>query len=241
MKKPVIGIIGNILFEKSEDMPGLERNYVNRDYTKAIEKAGGVPVILPVVGNLSLAPFLIERVDGVLVSGGYDINPLLYGEEPERKLGFVSASVDRSQLAIIQAALEARKPYLGICKGAQLLNVALEGSLYQDISCKDNFFVKHSQDAPRGEATHSIKIATGSILASLFPHEIAVNSYHHQSIKNCGKGLKVTAQAADGVIEAVEKDGDPFVMGVQWHPEMMLSLSDLMLPLFQHFVEKSSQ
>ncbi|MEA4878233.1 gamma-glutamyl-gamma-aminobutyrate hydrolase family protein [Aminobacterium sp. MB27-C1] len=241
MKKPVIGIIGNILFDKNDSMYGLERSYVNTDYIRAIEKAGGIPLILPVVDNLELAKELPLTVDGVLASGGYDIDPLLYGEEPHNKLEFICTSIDRSQLASVKAAVDAGKPFLGICKGAQLLNVAFGGNLYQDIASDPNFFVKHSQKALRGNATHTINIESESILSSLFSQKIPVNSYHHQSIKQCAKGFKVTACAADGIVEAIEKENNPFVVGVQWHPEMMLSSSDTMLPLFQKLIVESSR
>lgn len=241
MGRPVIGIVGNLLIEQAGFSPGMERSYVNNDYVAAVERAGGIPFILPVVRGQDVAERQTECVDALLISGGYDMDPLLYGEEPIRALEYVYRETDIFQLRTIKTALKRGQPILAICKGIQLLNVACGGTLYQDLGEISGSFVKHSQNRKRSCPSHTVVTEGVSLIAELFGGAFPVNSYHHQALKEIGRGLVVTSRAMDGVVESVETEDDSFVVGVQWHPEMMLSGGDEMLPLFLRFTEAAER
>lgn len=238
MKKPIIGVVGNILTMENGKIIGLERACVNDDYIRAAEKAGGVPFILPVIKDDEAIFAQVKACDGIIVSGGQDVHPLFYNEEPRHKLGYVYSRVDEYQIKVVKTALKEEKPILGICRGHQILNVVCGGTLYQDLSEMPGDILKHYQEGKRYECSHKIEIKSGSILGDLFGDEVLVNSYHHQCIKDLGEGLEVVANALDGSIEAVEMIGKDFVMGVQWHPEMMVSGSDTMLKIFEELIKK---
>ncbi len=241
MDRPVIGIVGNLLVEQGGFSPGMERSYVNNDYVASVERAGGIPLILPVVRGQDVAERQTECVDGLLISGGYDIDPLLYGEEPHRALEYVYRETDIFQLRTIKTALNRNQPVLAICKGIQLLNVCCGGTIYQDISEVPNSFVKHSQNRKRSCPSHTVVAEAGSLVEQLFGTTFPVNSYHHQALKEIGRGLVVSSRAIDGIVESVEMTDCSFVVGVQWHPEMMMSGGDDMLPLFLRFVEEAER
>lgn len=241
MGRPVIGIVGNLLVEQGGFSPGMERSYVNNDYVAAVERAGGIPLILPVVRGQDVAERQTECADALLISGGYDIDPLLYGEEPHRALEFVYRDTDIFQLRTIKTALAKGQPLLAICKGIQLLNVACGGTIYQDLDEIPDSFVKHSQNRKRSCPSHTVVAEEGSVIAELLGTSFPVNSYHHQAVKDVGRGLKVTSRAMDGVTESLEIEGESFVVGVQWHPEMMMSEGDEMLPLFLRLVEEAKK
>jgi putative glutamine amidotransferase len=241
MGRPVIGIVGNLLVEQGGFSPGMERSYVNNDYVAAVERAGGIPLILPVVRGQDVAERQTECADALLISGGYDIDPLLYGEEPHRALEFVYRDTDIFQLRTIKTALAKGQPLLAICKGIQLLNVACGGTIYQDLDEIPDSFVKHSQNRKRSCPSHTVVAEEGSVIAELLGTSFPVNSYHHQAVKDVGRGLKVTSRAMDGVTESLEIEGESFVVGVQWHPEMMMSGGDDMLPLFLRLVEEAEK
>ena len=235
MRRPIIGIAGNIEILSGEELPGLDRDYVNRDYSVSVLKAGGIPMIIPPVPRDCL-PRILSSVDGVILSGGYDIAPDLYGEDPHRGIGYTMRSVDVFYMAIIEGSLAASKPLLGICKGLQALNVALGGTLYQDIGEK-GAVLKHSQSAPEMDPSHSVSIEEGTFLHNLLGSSAMVNSFHHQAIKAPAPGLKIAATSSDGIIEAFEMDGGR-IIGVQWHPEMMAAHGNGdMLALFRYFVD----
>ncbi|MEG0842991.1 MAG: gamma-glutamyl-gamma-aminobutyrate hydrolase family protein [Romboutsia sp.] len=238
--KPIIGILGNLDFMNDDSIPGLEQSYVCNDYINTVINGGGVPFIVPVNTNEEVIRRQLEIVDGIVISGGWDVNPLLYGEEPENELTFVYPEVDDFDLIAIKIALELEKPILGICRGLQVLNVALGGTMYQDLKYIEESHIKHSQSTKKYLGTHSIKIEEGCKLEVILGNDVLVNSYHHQSIKKLGEGLKAIAYSKDGVIEAIEKEGTKFVVGVQWHPEMMSCNCDKMLDLFKHFTKECS-
>ena len=241
MHRPVIGIVGNLLIEQGGFSPGLERSYVNNDYVAALERSGAIPVILPVVRGQDVAERQTEGVDGLLISGGYDIDPLLFGEEPRRSLEFVYRDTDIFQLRTIQTALRRNQPLLGICKGIQLLNVACGGTIYQDLSESPDSFIKHSQNRKRACPSHTVVAEEGSLVAELLGTAFPVNSYHHQAVKDVGRGLRITSRAMDGVVESLEMEEAPFAVGVQWHPEMMMAGGDEMMPLFARLVEEAAK
>ncbi|GIM27407.1 gamma-glutamyl-gamma-aminobutyrate hydrolase [Clostridium polyendosporum] len=239
MKKPLIGILGNLLLVENGVFAGMERSYVNNDYIESVKNAGGVPIIIPPLECIDVIKAQINILDGVIISGGYDINPLFYGDEPREKLGHVHPLVDEFTVKAIKVAVQLGKPILGICKGIQILNVAFGGTLYQDISYMPGAFVKHSQNVERHAATHSIEVEKGSKLYQITQGDIQVNSFHHEVLKDVAQGFKVTARAKDGVVEAIEKEGEIFVMGVQWHPEMMAATNEKMMKLFERFIDEA--
>jgi putative glutamine amidotransferase len=236
LKKPRIGIAGNIFTMESGPFTGIERAFVNDSYIQAVERAGGVPILLPVVNHEECMLAQIESCSGLLFPGGQDIHPKYYASEAHLCLGDVNSRVDEYQLKLIRSALESGKPILGICRGAQLLNVACGGTLLQDLSEAPNGCLKHFQNGRQYEVMHQVKTITGSLLENLLGGEFWVNSSHHQAIREVGSGLTVIAMASDGVIEALQMNDRDFVLGVQWHPEMMITTSNQMMVLFERLV-----
>ena len=216
MKKTVIGISTSVLVDQGGGFPGYERIYVNKDYVSAVIAAGAVPLMIPMEDFEENLRASLELVDGIIFSGGQDIAPFRYGEEPHVKLQEICPERDEFDFLLYRLAKEKKLPILGICRGYQLMNVAEGGKLYQDLSLKagDNF--KHSQGHGPSIPTHSIKIEAGSRLAEILgKEELRVNSFHHQAIKDVPESLKVSGKALDDVIEAIELKDYPFGIGVQ--------------------------
>ena len=194
------------------------------DYIQAIEKAGGIPVILPVVENPETILPILGKLDGIIFTGGNDVSPLCYNEIPSSAIGEVSVKRDHADLVLIKSALENYQiPILGICRGCQMLNVVLGGTLHQDlvkdgVTKNEHFLLSY----PIENISQIATIETNSRLAKIFKsNSIGINSFHHQAVKDLGENLVVAATAEDGVIEAIEIPGERFIVGVQWHPEMM--------------------
>lgn len=190
---PIIGISTNFQTVDKGKFLGMERIYVNRDYVDAIVKAGGIPLLLPPAEEPDMLGRYVEICDGFILSGGGDINPLLFGAAPHPLLEEFHTKLDRSQWFLTEEILKADKPLLAICRGVQLLNVVLGGTLWQDISAVDQPVMLHSQYAPRGDVFHSVTIVPDSILGKLFGSRIEVNSFHHQCIHLLGRNLRITA------------------------------------------------
>ena len=212
---PLIGITGNY---------GEQNCKLGEGYYKSIWQAGGVPVVIPPLNDVEAVINTLDRLDGLLLSGGADINPLYAGEEPSPRLGGINAERDLPELLITRLAYNRQLPMLGICRGIQTLAMALGGKVRQDIS--DVAQVKHSQDADRSEATHSVTLAPDSILYHIYKDStqlstLYVNSLHHQVVAEPGERFWVTARSADGFIEAMESREYKSIMGVQWHPECL--------------------
>ena len=189
-------------------------------YCRAVERAGGIPVLLPPVKSLKQP--LASLCQGLLLSGGGDPDPSLYGELPHPKLGKVDQERDHWELTLIHKAREEQIPILGICRGIQILNVALGGSLYQDLPSQYIEADEHWQKLPGEEVSHRVQIKESTMLFSLLEQNIIwTNSHHHQAIKKLALGLIISAQSDDGVIEGVEATGEHFILGVQWHPERL--------------------
>jgi len=201
-------------------------------YPETIERAGGIPVIVPLLRPDAIIA-LLDRVDGVCLPGGPDVQPSVYGAEPHPELGPTEPRVDAVELALVRAADRRRLPILGICRGMQLLNVARGGTLHQhlpDVVCSG---VEHRQPAHGSIPTHRVETASRSRLrTALGGPALEVNSFHHQAVQTLGRGLVATAWAQDGTIEAIENPGDRLVMGVQWHAEGLLAHD----PLFELLV-----
>lgn len=244
-KKPIypsIGISAALLPIESGPFMGRERVAVGQDYIKAIIQAGGLPFVLPVIEEEDKIFRQMEQLDGLLLSGGFDVNPLLYREEPSRGLEAVCPERDAFEIALVQAARSLQKPLFGICRGQQLLNVALGGTLYQDLPSSLPSVFQHSQKRNPDEASHTVEVVAGTKLHHIFGSEkLFTNTYHHQAIKNLAPGLIVNAKSQDGVIEGIEGAEDHFVLGVQWHPELMVEKHPMMLKLFHAFIEAASK
>lgn len=240
MEKPVIGILASRFATEGN---GCGRHFVNDTYVGSVVRTGGLPVMIPIVDSDEDQERLLAMCDGIMVPGGHDLNPLIYGEEPDRLLGEGSLRYDRYQIAMVKKAYLHQLPLLGICRGHQVLNVAAGGTLYQDVTRqKPEPVIQHAQvEKDRGEVSHYISISEGSRLYWLFGGHMAVNSFHHQAVKELGEGFAVTARASDGTVEAIEREGEPFCVGVQWHPEVMFEAGEAMRPLFQAFADAAAQ
>ncbi|MDF2714026.1 MAG: gamma-glutamyl-gamma-aminobutyrate hydrolase family protein [Paenibacillus sp.] len=215
-----------------------EKQFVlNRSYVQSVFAAGGVPLILPMSEKLSDWKQIAETIDGLVLTGGADLNPEWYGEEPSTGLGKVTPGRDIVELALVRAVMEQNKPIAAICRGVQLLNVAMGGSLYQDLK-HSAASIQHAQQAPSNHLSHLISIREGSRLHSIAgAAKSRVNSFHHQAVNKVAPGFQVSATASDGVIEAIELEGHPFCVGVQWHPEESSSTDSFSSRLFASFVE----
>ncbi len=228
---PIIGITGNFGEKGCELAEG---------YFRSVLEAGGTPVIIPPYEDEDALLNTIDHIDGLIFSGGGDINPLLLGEEPSPRLGSINPRRDKAELQLVTWAFNRQIPMLGICRGIQVLTAALGGALHQDIEegMPEAKLLKHSQDLPREYASHKVEVTEGSLLHHIFKSEtLAVNSFHHQAVREAGPHLRVSAVAPDGVIEAVESSEHKSIVGVQWHPECFVVRGDRsMMPLFQWLV-----
>jgi putative glutamine amidotransferase len=213
------------------------RNSIGTSYIDAIEHAGGTPILLPMVQNDSCIADFLSIVDGLLLSGGVDVDPFLYGEEPRPAQGKIDVARDSAEMSLIPRALEIDLPILAICRGIQVLNVAAGGTLYQDISMCSGTILKHRQDAPGSYATHAIDVQEGSrLLDILGQSSIRVNSFHHQAVKKAAPGFTISAVARDDIVEGIESISHSFVIGVQFHPETMWQNNPPITNLFVAFV-----
>ena len=230
---PLIGVSTSITVAKQP-----ERAYVNSAYLYAVQQAGGVPVPLPPQLSAASLERLGGALHGLLLTGGGDVDPALFGESPHATLYDVAPARDVLETAALAWALRRGLPVLAVCRGIQVLNVALGGSLYQDVGSDPGTQIPHSQTEPRDQPTHKVRVAPGSRLAeTLGTDEIEVNSMHHQAIKGLGRGLAAVAWAPDQIVEGAELD-DPsrFVLGVQWHPEELVGHSEPARRLFAALV-----
>lgn len=229
-------------FPEAEHRPliGLTANYSDIDatirsvYYRQIIAVGGIPLIIPPVADRHVVINTLDVLDGIVLTGGADYNPLWAGKEPLKALGHINRERDLAELLLVRLAYNRQIPMLGICRGIQTLAFALGGCVAQDIKTE----LKHSQDADRNEPTHSVTIAEGSMLFDLYGPKIYVNSFHHQAVSDCGERFRVTATAPDGIVEAMENSEEKSVIGVQWHPEW---LEEMGLKLFQWLVGRSAE
>lgn len=238
--RPVVGLTTLIETEGNRTF-----NKLNYNYIRAVIMAGGTPVLIPVTGCDESIEDYVKLVDGIIFTGGVDIAPLYYGENPIKELISISAERDENELKLFKKIYGTNIPILGICRGMQLINVALNGTLYQDINAQlPNSLGHYQRDSKPDVLYHSVKIGENSILFKIFEnYEISVNSYHHQSVKDLGEGMKAAAYSQDGIIEAMENtspDGQ-FILGVQWHPEGLVVKQEESLELFSYFVERCAE
>ncbi len=241
MKKhspPMIGITADLADTKHGDAQAKQnsRLFSLRRYDRAIAAAGGMPVILPPTPSKSATRQMLLRLDGLLISGGnFDIHPKFYGEKPIGELGIVMPERTDFELDLAELALNRDMPMLGICGGAQVINVALGGSLYQDIAAQ----IPHAGNHQQGKKNrgHRIIIPIGSRLREIIMRPtLEVNTTHHQAVKRLGKGLRINANSADGLIEGIESPQHSFILGVQWHPEVLSPKSVYQRRIFASFI-----
>lgn len=239
-KAPVIGITPDTGASRPGPPGGKAEPLIvlQERYTRALQEAGALPLILPVFPDRSAIRQMLERLDGVLVSGGnFDIHPRLYGEEAMAPLGEIKEERTQFESALISLALERNLPLLGVCGGAQAINVVLGGSLYQDIASQLPEAGEHQQGKLKETGGHKIKILDGTKLKQIVGRkELEVNTTHHQAVKKLGKGLIENATAEDGVIEGIESGEHSFVLGVQWHPEFLTHKDVFQRKIFASFV-----
>lgn len=207
-------------------------------YVEAIRKAGGTAIMLPINDDVEEVKEIVSVLDGVLIPGGPDLSPLLYGEEPIRQVTYTCQRDDLYEISIIKEAIKQKKPVMGICRGAQAINVSLGGTLIQDIPEQTDSIMCHYQDnLIRSERTHFVNLQADSMIARISgATKIHVNSFHHQAIKEVAPCLKVVGHASDGIIEAVESE-DGMILGLQWHPECLFPYYTESERLFCYFVE----
>ncbi len=213
------------------------RLYLNEPYAAAVAAAGGLPLLLPEMRGLEKN--YLKRLHGLLLSGGGDIDPSFFGQEPHPLTGWLSPRRDAFELELARLALQTGTPVLGICRGLQVLNVAAGGDICQDISIFVREPLKHIQDAPRWHPTHGLRINPGSLLAGLLGLEIRVNSFHHQAVGRVSRLFSVAARSPDGVIEGLESQNS-YAVGVQFHPEELWKQDARFLNIFSSLVEAAT-
>lgn len=231
--KPIIGITSSMEIDESYYM-------VDSNNIKAITQAGGLPVILPYLPVEKAIEQIANTIDGLYATGGYDIDPTLFGEEPHPNLGTIIPARDAFEIALMKRLLARGKPVLGVCRGCQILNIAVGGDMYQDIYAQiSQPLLQHSQKAPNDHASHFIDIVKGSILHRLTGAEkIRVNSRHHQANRHVPGPFQVSGKASDGIIEAIESKEHRFALGLQWHPEnLAVSKDKHAQQIFQGFID----
>jgi putative glutamine amidotransferase len=241
---PIIGITADLTKVPSNGAKPTQEPtlFLPRRYCRAIHTSGGMPVILPPVASRSGLRKILQRVDGLLISGGnFDIHPRFYGEKPIAALGTINQERTEFELALIDEALKHDMPLLGVCGGAQAINVVLGGSLYQDIATQLPNAEEHEQGT-KPQSGHRIKIHDGTRLRRIVRTQaLKVNTTHHQAIKTLGEGLVVNATAQDGLIEGIESPSHRFVVGVQWHPEALALRDSHQRRIFSTFIAISKR
>lgn len=215
---------------------------LSQDYCNSVIQSGGIPLFLPPMPD-EMIPELVDSLDGLLFTGGVDIHPQEYGEQPHPLLGDLDLQRDRFEMALFKYVwFETNLPVLGVCRGVQLMNVALGGTLWQDLPSQRPSHVHHSQRDHRYKAVHPAKVDPDSRLGQLLPRVIAVNSLHHQGIKDLAPSLKATCWSPDGLIEAAEDPNHPCRLAVQWHPENLSQANyPEFLALFKWLVDYSRE
>lgn len=244
-RRPVIGIPTQTLHVIDDIPPGLPPSWVmNQRYYLAVTAAGAVPWMIPLLHqDRETLREIYDRLDGVLLAGGVDMDPATYGDPRHPATGVTDPPRDTVELQLARWAVEEGKPLLGLCRGLQVINVAQGGSLIQDIPSELEGALKHdyypTAGFPRDHLAHEVQLESGSRLERLFERrDLSVNSMHHQGIRRLGRELVVTAHAPDGLIEGIERENGRYLVGVQWHPEVF---EDRFAPLFRDFVSTAAR
>ena len=236
MKKPIIGV--TLDFEEPGGYSKFPWYALRKNYIDSVEKFGGI--VMPLAHNLDIIDSYANMIDGLIITGGnYDISPKIYGKVPSMEF---NEKIDRTnfEISMCQKSLKKNIPVLGICGGEQVLNVCLGGTLIEDIESNIRNAIKHEQIEPRNQTSHSVLIQTNSKLYKLIKQKkINVNSAHHQAVDKPGKNISICGKAEDGVIEAIESKEYKWCLGVQWHPEFLITNSDKII--FKDFINSSKQ
>jgi len=240
MSRILIGVTCNYLslcpsaFEAGIGAADQDWQLIAQDYLNAIWRAGAIPVLLPIDEDPNRALEMLEMVDGLLISGGNDVSPELYGSK-ENKCGVLDHNRDVMEKCLLEKALEKDMPVLGICRGVQLMNAALGGTLHQDLPSEG--FPNHTiVEFDRNVVTHTVEVKESTLLAEILGSgELGVNSFHHQAVDKLADGLEAAAVSKEGIVESVYMPGRKFVLAVQWHPEMMYD-SEVQKKIFEAFV-----
>ena len=214
---------------------------MNKDYVDAVIKAGGVPLIIPFNTDKEVIISQAQVIDGLIISGGHDVSPYNYGQEPSPLLGETFPERDAYEMLLLEEAKKRNLPILGICRGFQIINVAGGGTLYQDLSLIPGNVLKHNQVSKPTLKTHKIQIEENSIISEIFGKETMVNSFHHQALDKVADDFKVVARASDGIVEAIQHKTYKFLVGVQWHPEMLAVECDEARELFKRLIEEAKK
>lgn len=238
MKKSIIGISGSMLAMGPGQFATYDRAYVNNDYILSVIRAGGIPFIIPCTTVDDVIDAQLDQIDALILSGGQDVDPIHYGEEPLKALGAIFPDRDYFDMKLIEGALERKLPIMGICRGYQVMNVYFGGTLYQDLSYQENAVIKHDQVDQPSLPTHTAILEKNQFLYKIFEEEkIRVNSFHHQTVKKLGEGLEVAAVAPDGVLEAYACPSKK-IYAMQFHPEMLLEKYEGFAKIFEFFVKQ---
>lgn len=235
-KKPLIALTP--YFNTERDEPYMRPAFIN-----AVRHAGGNPVLLPIDQPEEDLQQIVDTFDGILLTGGPDVHPFLFGEETQAHCGNVCLRRDKTELALICLAMAAKKPILGVCRGAQILNISQGGDIYQDIPSQfpQEFPICHDQPFYYDIPAHHVAVEPGTLLAEIAGKDtLEVNSMHHQAVRKLAPGLIASAHAPGGLIECVEKPDYPFLIGVQWHPEYLWQNDEAAARLFQAFVDAAA-
>lgn len=238
--RPRIAIPADTLTEATNIINERNAAFAPRPLIEAIIKSGGLPVIFPSVAP-ELAHNYLDLFDGIIFAGGSDVDPIFFHQEPHQKLGSTYLRRDQFEIELVKESFKAGKAMMGICRGMQVINVALGGTLYQDLSEDPHKTLKHSQDAPGNFPSHHVNVEEDSRLFSLVGKRPYVNSRHHQAVHEVAQPLRVTAKADDDVTEAVETVQSDQILAVQWHPENMFKHYDYSQHLFQDLIKRAQQ
>ena len=235
---PVIGVTPDVATRDTSANLKDSNLFLSQRYNRAILIAGGIPMVLPMIVSRKILEKALDRLDGILVTGGnFDIDPIHYGEKPLEPLRVIKKQRTQFELELISLALERDLPILGVCGGQQAINVVLGGSLYQDIATQVTHALEHEQTTPKVKSSHSINILPETKLHRIVRCKVLkVNTTHHQAVKDPGRGLITNATAEDGIIEGIESQEHSFVLGVQWHPEFLMERNLPQRKIFSSFI-----